>query len=161
MQTIFLNNNFQKIFSEKFISLISIPNDFIYLEKNMLSISFNLDIKDIIDSQCWNETEAFEIISEFEQNFLNLKNYFLNDFEIIYFTYLHEYTVTIWHYSEGRLYNNTGWIGDFCKECKEIEDTDERENAQSIFVDDNYLDLKNGYPSDELVNELRNGLYEL
>lgn len=40
-----------------------------------------------------------------------------------------------------------------------IEDDDERDNAQSEFVNENSAELKEGCPTEELLKAMREGLY--
>ena len=46
----------------------------------------------------------------------------------------------MWKYDGKKLYNSSGWIGDFCADCEEDSDNDQ-------FVDNNYPLLKEGNPS--------------
>jgi tetratricopeptide (TPR) repeat protein len=162
MQTIFLKEEFKDLFSEKFLNKTTIENEFIYIdvEDSSLNISYNLDENDIYDSIFDNDDEiAFsEIISELEEKLPLLKDYFVEDFEIIYFKYDSEYNSTIWKFENATLLTNTGWIGDFCAECDDIDDEDERDNARSEFVDENAAELKDGCPTEELLKEMRKGL---
>jgi len=87
--------------------------------------------------------------------------YFIKNFEIIYFKYDDEYNSTMWKFDNTKLTTNTGWIGDFCTECEDIEDEDERDNARSEFVSENAAELKDGCPTEELIKEMREGLYEV
>ena len=107
------------------------------------------------------ENEFFEVISEFEKKFEYLTPFFTDDFEITYFTYIGEYTISMWSFKNGKLSNNSGWIGDFCAHCDDIDDEEEREEARDNFVDENYQSIKDGYTSDEILEVLRKGLYEL
>jgi len=107
------------------------------------------------------ENDFFEIISELEKKFENLTPFFTDDFEIVYFTYNAEYSVSMWKFQNGILSNNSDWIGEFCSSCDDIDDEDEMEEARDSFVDENYQSIKDGNPSDEILEGLRKGLYEL
>jgi hypothetical protein len=163
-QTIFLKENFHKVFTDNFLKTTTIENEFIHIdiEGSSLNISYNLDENDIDDS-IFNDDEIpfYEIISELEEKLPQLKDFFTEDFEIIYFTYDSEYTSTIWQFENNKLSTNTGWIGDFCEVCESIEDADERDDAQSEFVNENSAELKEGCPSDELLKAMREGLYKI
>lgn len=162
MQTILLKDGFQEVLNPEFIDKISQENDFIYLDSNELNISYNLDKSDMYESSLGdNEDDFYEIISKLEDKFKDLKPYFADDFEIVYFTYNDEYSVSMWKFQNGILSNNSNWIGSFCTACDDIEDEDEKDDARSSFVDENYISIKEGYPSDEILEGLRNGLYEL
>ena len=63
--------------------------------------------------------------------------------------------------TDGRIQCNSGWIGDFCEACESIEDEDERDNAQSEFVNENSAELKEGCPTEELLKAMREGLYKI
>ena len=65
----------------------------------------------------------------------------------------------MWQFDNNKLSTNTGWIGDFCEACENIEDEDERDNAQSEFVNKNSAELKEGCPTEELLKAMREGLY--
>ena len=161
-QTIFLKENFHKVFTDNFLKTTTIENEFIHIdiEGSSLNISYNLDENDIDDS-IFNDDEIpfYEIISELEEKLPQLKDFFTEDFEIIYFTYDSEYTSTMWQFDNNKLSTNTGWIGDFCEACESIEDEDERDNAQSEFVNKNSAELKEGCPTEELLKAMREGLY--
>jgi hypothetical protein len=62
---------------------------------------------------------------------------------------------------DGKLLYNSDWIGSFCSSCEDIEDEDERYEHQGLFVDENTQDLKDGYPSQELLEGLIAGLHEI
>ena len=162
MQAILLKEGFQDVFTPEFITKISEENDFIYLDSNELNISFNLDKSDMYGSSLGDdENDFFEIISELEKKFENLTPFFTDDFEIVYFTYNAEYSVSMWKFQNGILSNNSDWIGEFCSSCDDIDDEDEMEEARDSFVDENYQSIKDGNPSDEILEGLRKGLYEL
>jgi hypothetical protein len=96
-----------------------------------------------------------------EKKFINLTPYFCDDFELVYFTYNAEYSVSMWKYQNGILSNNSDWIGEFCSSCDDIDDEDEADDARNSFVDENFQSIKDGNPSEEILGALRNGLYEL
>ena len=162
MQNIFLKENFHKLFSNNFLKKTTVENEFIHIsiEGSSLNISYNLDENDIDDS-IFDDDEIpfYEIISELEEKLPQLKDFFTEDFEIIYFTYNSEYTSTMWQFDNNKLSTNSGWIGDFCEACESIEDEDERDNAQSEFVNENSAELKEGCPTEELLKAMREGLY--
>lgn len=162
MQTIFLKENFHKLFNNNFLKKTTVENEFIHIdvEGSSLNISYNLDENDIDDS-IFDDDEIpfYEIISELEEKLPQLKDFFIEDFEIIYFTYNSEYTSTMWQFDNNKLSTNSGWIGDFCEACESIEDEDERDNAQSEFVNENSAELKEGCPTEELLKVMREGLY--
>ena len=161
MQTILLKEGFEDVFTADFITKVSQENEFIYLNSNELNISYNLDKSDMYGSSLGdNEDDFFEIISKLEDKFKDLKPYFTDDFEIVYFTYNDEYSVSMWKFQNGILSNNSNWIGSFCTACDDIADEDEKDDARSSFVDENYISIKEGYPSDEILEEIRNGLKE-
>ena len=164
MQTIYLKKNFTQIFSENFLKKAMIDNEFIYIdiENLSLNISWNLDENDIYDSVFDDhEVPFWKIISELEEKLPELKEFFIEDFEIIYFTYNSEYTSTMWMFDKNKVKKNTGWIGDFCSECEDIEDEDESDDARNEFVNKNAADLKDGYPSEELIEKMKEGMYEV
>ena len=70
-------------------------------------------------------------------------------------------TVSMWKYQNGILSNNSDWIGYFCSSCDDIDDEDEADDERNSFVDDNFQSIKDGNPSEEILEALRNGLYEL
>lgn len=79
---------------------------FIYIdiEGSSLNISYNLDENDIYDSVFDDDEIPFhEIISELEEKLTQLKDFFTEDFEIIYFTYNSEYTSTMWQFDNNKL----------------------------------------------------------
>ena len=162
MQTILLKEGFEDVFTAEFIAKVSQENEFIYLNSNELNISYNLDKGDMYGSPLGDdENDFFEIISELEKKFKNLTPFFMADFEIVYFTYNAEYSVSMWKFQDGILSNNSDWIGEFCSPCDDIDDEDEEDDSRNSFVDENYQSIKDGYPSDEILEGLRNGLYEL
>lgn len=131
---------------------ITIENEFIYLHDNNLEISYNLDVSNMYDSPFGDDTDDFiSFIELFEESLPQLKDYFSEDFEIVYFTYNDEYTATMWKFESGKLMTTSGWIGDFYSSCDDADD----DEARNEFVDANYPDLKEGYPSEELLDGLR------
>jgi len=156
MQTIFMKKGFESVINPQTLEKISIDNEFIYLHDNNLEISYNLDVADMYDSPFGEDENDFNSFIElFEESLSQLKDYFAEDFEIVYFTYNGEYTATMWKFEEGKLVKSSGWIGDFCNSCDDADDEDE---ARNEFVDANYPDLKEGYPSEELLDGLRKTL---
>lgn len=156
MQTINLKPGFKSDINQIVLEKITEENEFIYLHDNALEISYNLDKTEMYGSPFGEEEDDFgDFIRMFEKSFYSLKEFFTKDFEIVYFTYTDEYTATMWKYGEGKLLRRSGWIGDFCNSCGDADDEDE---ARDEFVDANYADLKQGYPSEELLNGLREAL---
>jgi hypothetical protein len=102
-----------------------------------------------------NEKQVNDFLKSFERNFPKLDKYFAHDFEIVYFAYNDEYSATMWKFEDSKLLTSSGWIGDFCNDCSEADDEDE---ARNEFVDNNYPDLKEGNPSEELLEGLRSAL---
>jgi hypothetical protein len=153
MQTIKLLPGFEKIISEDLFVKISSENDFVYLENNILNISYNLDVSDMYGSSLGEDEDEFNefLSSFFYMTFPKLTKYFVGEFEIIFFTYSSEYTADMWKFDGKKLYNSSGWIGDFCIDCEEDSNQDE-------FVDNNYLLLKEGNPTEELIIGLRSAL---
>jgi hypothetical protein len=156
MQTIKLKKGFESAINQEILEKITIENEFIYLNEDNLEISYNLDVSDMDDSPFGDDESDFEsFIEEFEESLPELKDYFSHDFEIVYFTYNGEYSATMWKYEAGKLMKSSGWIGDFCNNCEDADDEDE---ARDEFVDANYPNLKQGYPSEELLDGLRAAL---
>jgi len=156
MQTIELKSGFKSIIDDEILKRISIENEYIYLENNVLSLSFNLDVTEMYDSPFGeNEKQVNNFLKSFERIFSKLDKYFEHDFEIVYFTYNDEYSATMWKYENNKLLTSSGWIGDFCNDCSEADDEDE---ARNEFVDNNYPDLKENNPSEELLEGLRSAL---
>jgi hypothetical protein len=156
MQTINLKDGYESAIDSSVLDKIIEENDFIYLHDNVLEISYNLDKSDMYGSPFGEEEDDFEsFISNFEKSFFDLKEFFDEDFEIVYFTYTDEYSATMWSHEAGKLLRSFGWIGDFCNNCEDADDEDE---ARDEFVDANYADLKQGCPSDELLDGLREAL---
>jgi len=156
MQAISLKEGFESVINPEVLEKITIENEFIYLHENNLEISYNLDVSDMDDSPFGDDESDFEnFIEKFEESLSELKEYFSEDFEIVYFTYSDEYTATMWKLESGKLMKSSGWIGDFCNSC---DDADDEDAARDEFVDANYSDLKQGYPSDELLDGLRKAL---
>ena len=79
------------------------------------------------------EDDFFEIISELEKKFINLTPYFSDDFELVYFTYNAEYSVSMWKYQNGILSNNSDWIGYFCSSCDDIDDENPNSRLRILF----------------------------
>ena len=156
MQTIKLLPGFEKIISKDLLEKISVENDFVYLENNILSVSYNLDVSDMYGSSIGDDEDEFNefLNSFFFMTFPKLIKYFAEEFEIVFFTYNSEYTADMWKYDGKKLYNSSGWIGDFCADCEEDSDNDQ-------FVDNNYPLLKEGNPSEELISGLRLALNEV
>ncbi len=163
MHAILLNKGFENVFSSEFLEKVTQENDFIYLDKNELNISSNLDLAEMYGSPLGNDESEFnEVVSELLEKFPLLKDYFIDDyFEIVFFQYNGEYTATMYQLKDGILKYNSDWIGSFCSSCEEIEDEDKKYEEQGRFVDENTLDLKNGYPSQELLDGLIGGLYDV
>ena len=163
MQSILLKQGFENVFSSGFLEKVTQENDFIYLDKNELNISSNLDLGDMYGSPFGNDEAEFnEVVSELLEKLPHLKDYFLDDyFEIVFFQYNGEYAATMYQFKDGKLKYNSDWIGEFCSSCADIEDEDERYEEQGSFVDENTQDLKDGYPSQELLDGLIEGLYEV
>lgn len=156
MQAIELKNGFRSVLDEEILKKISIENEYIFLENNVLSLSFNLDVTEMYDSPFGeNEMQVNDFLKSFERNFPKLDKYFAHDFEIVYFAYNDEYSATMWKFEDSKLLTSSGWIGDFCNDCSEADDEDE---ARNEFVDNNYPDLKDGNPSEELLEGLRSAL---
>ena len=156
MQAINLKPGFEAVINPTILEKIREENEFIYLHDNLLEISHNLDKSDMYGSPFGEEEDDYEsFIRKFEKSFYSLKEYFAEDFEIVYFTYTDEYTANMWKFEGGKLMRSFGWIGDFCSTCEDADDEDE---ARDEFVDANYADLKQGYPSEELLEGLREAL---
>jgi hypothetical protein len=156
MQTVNLKPGFESILKPTLFEKITEENEFIYLHDNVLEISYNLDKSDMYGSPFGEDEDDFEsLIRIFEKSLKSLKEFFADDFEIVYFTYTDEYTATMWKFKDGELLHSSGWIGDFCISCEDADDEDE---ARDAFVDANYTDLKEGYPSEELLDGLRTAL---
>lgn len=153
MQTISLKDGYESVIIPNVLEKITIHNEFIYIHDNNLQIGYNLDKSDMYGSPFGDDEGAFEsFIQLFERSFPDLKDFFSDDFEIVYFTYTDEYSATMWKYENGKLMHSSGWIGDFCNSCEDVDDEDE---ARDSFVDANYAELKQGYPSDKLLDGLR------
>ena len=163
MQAILLKEGFENVFSSQFLEKITQENEFIYLDKNELNISSNLDIESMYGSPFGEQESDFQqVVDELLEKLPLLKDYFLDDFfEIVFFQYNGEYTATMFQLKDGKLLHNSDWIGSFCSSCEDIEDEDERYEEQGTFVDENTQDLKDGYPSQELLDGLIAGLYEV
>lgn len=163
MQAILLKKGFKNVFSSEFLEKVTQENEFIYLDNNELNISSNLDLGEMYGSPFGNdETEFAEFVSELLEKLPLLKEYFTDDFfEIVFFQYNGEYTATMYQLKDGKLKYNSDWIGEFCSSCEDIEDEDEKYEEQGRFVDENTQDLKDGYPSQELLDGLIEGLYEV
>jgi hypothetical protein len=163
MQAILLKKGFEYVFSSEFLEKVTQENEFIYLDSNELNISSNLDLAEMYGSPFGNDEKEFaEVVSELLEKLPLLKEYFIDDFfEIVFFQYNGEYTATMYQLKDGKLKYNSGWIGEFCSSCEDIEDEDEKYEEQGRFVDENTQDLKDGYPSQELLDGLIEGLYEV
>jgi hypothetical protein len=59
MQTIKLLPGFEKIISKDLLEKISVENDFVYLENNILSVSYNLDVSDMYGSSIGDDEDEF------------------------------------------------------------------------------------------------------
>lgn len=152
MQVINLKSGYEKAIPINILGAISQENNFVFLNDGKLGISYNLDISDMYGTPFGNTEDDFsEFLSDFENCFLELKMYFLEPFEIVYFTYTGEYSANMWSFNKGVLKNSFGWIGDFCPRCKSDSEKDD-------FVDQNYPLLKQGEPSSELLKGLRKEL---
>ena len=103
MQTIELKSGFKSIIDDEILKRISIENEYIYLENNVLSLSFNLDVSEMYDSPFGeNEKQVNNFLKSFERIFSKLDKYFAHDFEIVYFTYNDEYSATMWKYENNK-----------------------------------------------------------
>ena len=143
MQTILLKEGFINVFSTQFLNKIKSQNKYIHLNQNELNISYNLDVFDLNGKQFEdNELILQDILYEFEKKFSHLKEYFVDDnFELFYVKYKDEdqYTVTMYQLKDGKLLRSSNWIND----------------------DVSRTNLKNGLPSEKLLDELREGLNEI
>jgi hypothetical protein len=156
MQTIDLKPGFEAAINPSVLEKILEENEFIYLHDNVLEISYDLDKSNMYGSPFGEEEDDFEdFIREFEKSISSLKEFFIEDFEIVYFTYTDEYTANMWKLEDGKLLHSSGWIGDFCNSC---EDEDDEDEARDAFVDANSADLREGYPSEDLLDGLRAAL---
>lgn len=143
MQTLLLKEGFINVFSTQFLNKIKEQNKFIHLNQNELNISYNLDVFDLNGKKFEdNELILQDILYEFEKKFSHLKEYFVDDnFELFYVKYKDEdqYTVTMYKLKDGKLLRSSNWIND----------------------DVSRTNLKNGLPSEKLLDELREGLNEI
>jgi len=143
MQTLLLKEGFINVFSTQFLNKIKEQNKFIHLNQNELNISYNLDVFDLNGKKFEdNELILQDILYEFEKKFSHLKEYFVDDnFELFYVKYKDEdqYTVTMYQLKDGKLLRSSNWIND----------------------DVSRTNLKNGVPSEKLLDELREGLNEI
>lgn len=143
MQTLLLKEGFINVFSTQFLNKIKEQNKFIHLNQNELNISYNLDVFDLNGKKFEdNELILQDILYEFEKKFSHLKEYFVDDnFELFYVKYKDEdqYTVTMYKLKDGKLLRSSNWIND----------------------DVSRTNLKNGVPSEKLLDELREGLNEI
>lgn len=143
MQTLLLKEGFINVFSTQFLNKIKEQNKFIHLNQNELNISYNLDVFDLNGKKFEdNELILQDILYEFEKKFSHLKEYFVDDnFELFYVKYKDEdqYTVTMYQLKDGKLLRSSNWIND----------------------DVSRTNLKNGLPSEKLLDELREGLNEI
>ena len=140
MQTLLLKEGFINVFSTQFLNKIKEQNKFIHLNQNELNISYNLDVFDLNGKKFEdNELILQDILYELEKKFSHLKEYFVDDnFELFYVKYKDEdkYTVTMYKLKDGKLLRSSNWIND----------------------DVSRTNLKNGLPSEKLLDELREGL---
>jgi len=143
MQTLLLKEGFINVFSTQFLNKIKEQNKFIHLNQNELNISYNLDVFDLNGKKFEdNELILQDILYELEKKFSHLKEYFVDDnFELFYVKYKDEdqYTVTMYKLKDGKLLRSSNWIND----------------------DVSRTNLKNGLPSEKLLDELREGLNEI
>jgi hypothetical protein len=143
MQTLLLKEGFINVFSTQFLNKIKEQNKFIHLNQNELNISYNLDVFDLNGKKFEdNELILQDILYELEKKFSHLKEYFVDDnFELFYVKYKDEdqYTVTMYQLKDGKLLRSSNWIND----------------------DVSRTNLKNGVPSEKLLDELREGLNEI
>jgi hypothetical protein len=143
MQTLLLKEGFINVFSTQFLNKIKEQNKFIHLNQNELNISYNLDVFDLNGKKFEdNELILQDILYELEKKFSHLKEYFVDDnFELFYVKYKDEdqYTVTMYQLKDGKLLRSSNWIND----------------------DVSRTNLKNGLPSEKLLDELREGLNEI
>ena len=143
MQTLLLKEGFINVFSTQFLNKIKEQNKFIHLNQNELNISYNLDVFDLNGKKFEdNELILQDILYELEKKFSHLKEYFVDDnFELFYVKYKDEdqYTVTMYKLKDGKLLRSSNWIND----------------------DVSRTNLKNGVPSEKLLDELREGLNEI
>ena len=143
MQTILLKEGFINVFSTQFLNKIKSQNKYIHLNQNELNISYNLDVFDLNGKKFEdNELILQDILYELEKKFYHLKEYFVDDnFELFYVKYKDEdqYTVTMYQLKDGKLLRSSNWIND----------------------DVSRTNLKNGVPSEKLLDELREGLNEI
>ena len=143
MQTILLKEGFINVFSTQFLNKIKSQNKYIHLNQNELNISYNLDVFDLNGKKFEdNELILQDILYELEKKFSHLKEYFVDDnFELFYVKYKDEdqYTVTMYQLIDGKLLRSSNWIND----------------------DVSRTNLKNGVPSEKLLDELREGLNEI
>jgi hypothetical protein len=143
MQTILLKEGFINVFSTQFLNKIKSQNKYIHLNQNELNISYNLDVFDLNGKKFEdNELILQDILYELEKKFSHLKEYFVDDnFELFYVKYKDEdqYTVTMYQLKDGKLLRSSNWIND----------------------DVSRTNLKNGLPSEKLLDELREGLNEI
>ena len=143
MQTLLLKEGFINVFSTQFLNKIKSQNKYIHLNQNELNISYNLDVFDLNGKKFEdNELILQDILYELEKKFSHLKEYFVDDnFELFYVKYKDEdqYTVTMYQLKDGKLLRSSNWIND----------------------DVSRTNLKNGVPSEKLLDELREGLNEI
>ena len=140
MQTLLLKEGFINVFSTQFLNKIKEQNKFIHLNQNELNISYNLDVF-YLNGKKFEDNELIlqDILYELEKKFSHLKEYFVDDnFELFYVKYKDEdkYTVTMYKLKDGKLLRSSNWIND----------------------DVSRTNLKNGLPSEKLLDELREGL---
>ncbi len=163
MQTILLKEGFESVFSTDFLEKVKQENEFIYLNMNRLNISFDLDVSNLYKS-IWGEGEPeYQAeIDELEEKFPLLKNYFIDDFfEIVYYKFDDNF-VTMYQFKDNKVLSCSNSIYNLCQSYLEpFEDEDERFEELDNIVLLNIDDIKNGTPTDELLNALRQDLCEV
>ena len=162
MQTILLKEGFESVFSTDFLEKVKQENEFIYLNMNRLNISFDLDVSNLYKS-IWGEGEPeYQAeIDELEEKFPLLKNYFIDDFfEIVYYKFDDNF-VTMYQFKDNKVLSCSNSIYNLCQSYLEpFEDEDERFEELDNIVLLNIDDIKNGTPTHELLNALRQDLCE-
>ena len=64
MQSILLKQGFENVFSSGFLEKVTQENGFIYLDKNELNISSNLDLRDMYGSPFGNDETEFNDVDK-------------------------------------------------------------------------------------------------